>query len=157
MTATGIVLILGAAVGASLLLTREARVRLSELEAVISLIAFIRQNIDTFASPVDTIASSWSCSVKGAKHFSDAVRKDGLKAAVYGGHVSLSADARNDIETFAENIGKGYRDEEVKRCEYYLARFEGYLASARESFERCRPLYRYVPFVCAASIIIIAL
>lgn len=154
MTAIGVVLLLTSALGISLYLMAEGKQRITALEAVCSLIGFIRQNIKTFGTPLDGILDSCRIEYFEKISFGPLLRQKGLAVAAKECTFPIDRNAKLEFEAFAESAGKGYRDEEIKRCEYYLSRFEAYLATEKERFHRLRPMYRYLPILGALSVII---
>ena len=157
MNIIGGALILASSLGISVYLISEGKRRICACEAVCALITFIKQNIEAFGTPIDGILDTCRIDYLDNCAFGEVMRQKGLPSAASEGILTLGKEAQNDFETFAENIGKGYRDEEIKRCDYYLSRFELHLAEERERYERYTPMYRYLPPLGAMSVIIMLL
>ena len=157
MTIIGALLILGASCAVSFCLIREGAGKVTALEAVCRLIMHIKQNIETFGTPIDGILECYSSEYFEKSCFADEMRKNGIAHAASCGRIALREDAKTEFKAFAENIGKGYRDEEIRRCEYYLSLFEGYLSEEKDRLKRYSPMYRYLPPLAAMSLIIIVL
>lgn len=155
MNIAGGVLIICAALWISFRLTSQGIYRIEAIEAVCKLVTYIKQNIDTFGTPVDTILLTYKCDILDGCAFGEIMRSYGIFEAVTRRLIPLCEMAQSDFETFAENIGKGYRDEELKRCDYYLSRFEACLFEEREKFLRYRPMYRYLPILGALSVVLL--
>lgn len=155
MTAAGSALIFAASVGISYLLVSERCRRIRAYEALCALVAFIKGNIEAFGTPVDNILENCRIEYFESCDFGEVLRREGLEAASSRRLLPLGIDAELDFEAFAENLGKGYRDEELKRCDYYLSRFDSYLAKEREALARYTPMYRYLPPLGALSVVIL--
>lgn len=155
MTLAGAVFVLSAALAVSGSLLSKGKRRIEVLDALCKLIEYIKQNIDTFGTPVGEIVAHYGYSVLDKYAFGDAMRKDGLCSAAVQKLLPIGEEAQNDLAAFAENIGEGYRDEEVRRCGYYLSRFEAHLAEEKEHYAKNIPLYRYLPLLAGVSALIL--
>lgn len=151
----GAVLILASSLGVSAFLTKEGKRKVENLEAIIKLIEYIKRNIDAFLTPLSGIFTGYTCEVLDGCGFGDEMRKNGLVSAVQCGYLMLSENADDELLSFAEKLGGGYRDEEVKRCEYYRSVFESFAEAEREKQRRNRDLYRYIPPLGALSLLLV--
>lgn len=108
--ASGACLALGAA--------RFERCRLQVYDGLISLIFFIKGRIDCYAMPVDEIMRTMDkgiladCRCPGQV---ESVEQLLLHAQPY-----LTAQTRRVLQGFAQGLGGGFRDEQIKRCDYYI-------------------------------------
>lgn len=148
-------LILACSVCVSLYLSAESRRKVENVHAVRELIGYIRRNIDSFLTPIRRILKEYRCDVIDGCGFGDVMRREGLTAAAEGEYLPLPKDAQTELLAFARSIGSGYRDEEIKRCEYY----EGVLLQIeereREISDKNRNLYRYLPPLGALSLLVV--
>ena len=115
----GVLLLLGAGTLTALSLSHYERKRVSVLNGWLDLIFYIRTQIDCYLTPVEQIfaqappALLQACMGNGyTKNPSELLRHSRLY--LDRGSVEL-------LDSFAREIGCCYREEQVKRCDYYLS------------------------------------
>lgn len=150
----GTLFILSASVAIGLDLTRREKEKLSVLSALCELIKHILRHVKCFESPIDSITSDYKSDALDRCGFGESMRSTSLLCADVG-LLPIDDAARREFENFSRGVGRGYRDEELKRCEYYLEYFESALSAERENFERRRAQFRYLPLLCGAAVVII--
>ena len=133
----GSLLIGGAGVYLALALSRYERRRISVLDGYLSLLRYIKGQIDCFASPLSDILAGADPSILSAclgqsPTASDMYAKvradDGsaprtfpaLPALLKGSHDYLTPEAERLLTAFSAEFGKTFRAEQVSRCDYYL-------------------------------------
>ena len=96
---------------------RYEKKRLSVLEGWLDLILYIRSQIDCFLTPLPEILAAAEV----------AIPKDGsgghcaeLSAVLEASSVYLDAENRRLLEAFVREIGLGYREEQLRLCDYYI-------------------------------------
>ncbi len=98
--------------------TRERR-RMSVLIGWTGLIDFIRGQIDCFLAPMDEIlATADPALLRACGYRGDKVS---LTTLLDASRPDLSQEAERLLSSFVRECGGGYREEQVKRCDYYLA------------------------------------
>lgn len=114
----GCLLILSAGGGASALSVALARRRLDQLDAWIDLLLLIRSRIDCYLMPQDEIVASLD---------RDLIRRCGgntpcrsLQTLCRQAQTSLPAEGGRLLAAFGQQIGRGYREEQVRECDYYI-------------------------------------
>lgn len=114
----GSLLILAAGGGAAFLSARTERRQLTVLDGWIDLIALVRARIDCYLTPLDEIFSALD---------PDLVRRCGgtlpcrsCAVLLRSASPELSSEGRRLIGAFVTGIGDGYREEQVRACDYYL-------------------------------------
>ncbi len=151
----GLILLLSASVGVSFtLIGREAK-RIRELEGICELIRYIKNNIDSFLMPLEGIFLSFHCDELEKCGFEAEMKAHGLAAAAGADFLSVDGKALGALSAFAGSLGTGFRDDEVKRCEYYLELFGALAVSEKEKAARNRDMYRYLPPLAALSLILV--
>lgn len=136
-------------------ITSTVRKREVELVEICDLIRFIRNNIDSFLTPIGAILSGYSSPALKRCGFTSAMHISGLAAAVNTDGISLFGNERELLSAFAEKLGLGYREEEVRLCDYYLAEFTEIAKREKEENDKKSRMYRYLPPLAALSLIII--
>ena len=93
----------------------------TQTEAVISLVRFLRSEIECFSMPLPRALERCpdeilrACGYKGAKPpRSPSELLDGISDTV----------TKAQLSRLCDEIGKGYREEQLALCDYYLAVFE---------------------------------
>lgn len=135
-------------------LVRREQVKLRVLGELCELIRCIMRHVKCFESPIDEITSDYRSEALDACGFGESMRNSTLAHCELE-LLPLDAAARREFEEFAHGVGLLYRDEELKRCEYYLEYFKGVLSREKECFERRRAGLRYIPLLCGAALVII--
>lgn len=111
-------LILAAGCGAALLCVRTQRHRLEVLDAWIELIAHARLQIDHFLTPKDEILAALDPDL--LRRLGGAPADRSFSSLLRQTEGQLSDGARRLIVSFTEGIGNGYREEQVRACDYYV-------------------------------------
>lgn len=106
-------------------LNRNAERHLREAEAWIALLRFVKAQVECFSLPMGEILCRCDA---------DILRNCGCFASVppksFSAMLEVSAFCDDECEkiarAFAEEFGRGYRDEATRGCDYYLAQLEAY-------------------------------
>ena len=97
---------------------RHERVRLQVHDALISLLFFIKGRIDCYAMPADQILREMDkgiladCRCPGQVASID-------ELLIYVKHY-LDPETYRVLQSFGAGLGGGFRDEQIKRCDYYI-------------------------------------
>ncbi len=111
-------LMLGAGIALSYLLIHRERTRLSVLNAWVELITYIRTQIDCFLTPLDEIlANADPALLRDCMFRGEACT---LKGLLQASRPYLDDETARQLTAFVKELGGSYRDEQVKRCDYYL-------------------------------------
>ena len=97
---------------------RAEKRRLEVLEGWVDLIMYIRGQIDCFLTPLDEILQNCDRRVLDACLAPENARD--LETVLAASLPYLDADARHLLERFLREVGTSYREEQLKRCDYYL-------------------------------------
>ena len=92
--------------------------RLSVLDAWIDLIFYIRGKIDCYLMPLDEILSSADQELLKACMCSDP--HPTLRALLDRSSVYLTEEPKRLLNAFVKEIGSSYREEQLRRCDYYI-------------------------------------
>lgn len=114
----GCLLILAAGGAAALFCIRAERRRLEVLDGWIDLIALVRSRIDCYLMPQDAILSSLDA--EQLRRCGGTVPCTSFPALSQASERFLSRESRRIVGSFAAGIGNGYRDEQVRACDYDL-------------------------------------
>lgn len=98
--------------------TRLERARLATLDAWLSLLYFVRGQIDCFARPLDEILLYADKSVLEALGCCTAVPH--LSTLLESSRERLDSETLHILKDLLGELGSTYREEQVRRCDYYL-------------------------------------
>ncbi len=114
----GFLLILAAGGGAAALSVRTERRRLEVLDGWIDLIAYVRSRIDCFLMPQDAILAS--CGRELILRCGGTLPCHSFSALARAAERYLTPEGARLIGAFTHGIGSGYREEQVRACDYYI-------------------------------------
>lgn len=112
-------MLLGVGALAARYLSLYEKQRLRAIDGWLDLIFHIRTQIDCYLTPIGEIFATadrnllLSCMGNG--------REDSPAALLRHSRLYLGQDAARLLESFAREIGASYREEQIKRCDYYIA------------------------------------
>ena len=130
----GALLILSVGIFAAFVSVEYEKKRLSVVDGWIDLILYIRGQIDCYLTPIGDILSGGDRALFEAC-MSPSNTAD-LPAILGSSEIYLDGDARRTLESFVREIGAGYREEQLKRCDFFISS----LRSQRERIAAALPL-----------------
>ena len=121
---TGATLALLAGGYGAVLLNRRARLTVDRCDAWISLLRLVKNQIDCFSLPVPEILARCDATLLSRVGWEGTAPPEdfaALAAALPG--AGLSEEAERVARFFSEEIGKGYRAEQLRTCDYGIGLF----------------------------------
>ena len=115
-------LLFGVAIGNALHRTRLEKKRLAVLNAWIALLYRIREQIDCFCLPLDEILAEADTALLSEPSTKDTPVT--LWGLLESSKPYLAVDCQSILASCIGELGASYREEQVKRCDVYLARLE---------------------------------
>ena len=115
----GVLLILSVGIFAAFVSVQYEKKRLTVVDGWIDLILYIRGQIDCYLMPIGDILSGGDRALFEAC-MSPANAAD-LPAILDASQIYLDGDARRTLESFVREIGGGYREEQLKRCDFFIS------------------------------------
>ncbi len=97
---------------------RYERRRVSVIDGWIDLIFYIRGQIDCYLLPIGEILEKGDSYLNTAKLSYEGAAN--LNAILEASSIYLDGDVKRLLEGFVSEIGDCYREEQVRRCEYYM-------------------------------------
>ena len=136
-------------------LNRRAECRLRQVEGWISLLRFVKAQVECFSLPMSEIL--WQCD-------REILRSCGYPADLSPKSFSAMIEAASFCDgecariahAFAEEFGKGYREEEMRGCDYYLAQLEAHKESLAKKLPAQKKMNATLS-VCAALALVLLL
>lgn len=116
------------------LFSRMQRGRQRRLECFLQLIRFIESEISCYQTPLDDIYRRFEGEALHSCGFLSCLREKGMSAALIECRASLcfSEQEFQSLLDFSAELGKSYREEQLRGCEYYRRILEEYCTSGRE-------------------------
>ena len=115
----GALLILSVGVFSAFVSVQYEKKRLSVVDGWIDLILYIRGQIDCYLMPLDEILSGGDRALFEAC-MSPSNAAD-LPAMLDASGIYLDGDAKRTLDSFVREIGAGYREEQIKRCDFFVS------------------------------------
>lgn len=126
----GCLLVLASGGGFAIAATRYEKKKLAVLDAWIDLIFYIRSQIDCYLTPLAEILRNAEDDLIQSCMGSE--KAESLSPLLQASSAYLGEDARRLLDAFARELGGNYREEQVKRCDYYLAALHGIREKQKE-------------------------
>jgi hypothetical protein len=112
---------------------RYEKKRITVLEGWIDLILYIRSQIDCYLTPLSEILLSTDPDLMRA--CTSGSDDADLGAILRSSAIYLDGSTKRLLERFVRKIGDGYREEQIKHCDYYVSA----LRAARDRMATDRP------------------
>ena len=146
-------LLISALFGALTLIYKEKR-RIIQLEAFTVLIRFIYKQIEVFNLPLPEILEKADknilklCGWEGEEQidFEGLLCREGL---------FIDSIERNMLLSFSAGLGRCYRDEQLRHCNYYLSELEKCLTGRKNDYPKKKKLIITLSICAALGLIII--
>jgi len=153
----GIGILLVSAIYYSYGLIRHAGVRLSQLEDADALILFIRNHIESFMTPLAEILMSFKGYSVHFEEFIRAAREQGMCEAMECGKLEIGPDAERILGEFSRKIGSGFKEDELRLCNYCHSSIAEILKKERDDLNKKMKMYKTLPIMTAMSAVLILL
>lgn len=115
----GALLVLSVGVFSAFVSVQYEKKRLTVVDGWIDLILYIRGQIDCYLLPIGDILSGGDRALFEA--FMSPSNAANLPAILEASGIYLDGEARHTLESFVREIGAGYREEQLKRCDFFIA------------------------------------
>ena len=149
----GIVLLAACGGIAGVILARFERAKCLQAEGFVDLIRNIRLQIDCFATPISGILSGLDDKLYQALGAPRAPAD--FEELLSGTLLLLDREYVKLLRDFSASLGTGYREEELRYCDYYLARLTPLAQKMREELEKRMRLALILPLVLSAALILL--
>ena len=142
----GVILIFGAGVAAAESYILFEKKKIAVLDGWTDLIRYIRLQIDCFLMPLPEILAGADRALLSA---CNCERREKSLCGVYrSSQRYLDRDSRRLLCSFLREIGSGYREEQLRRCDHYIASISSVRARRAEEFPARR---RITVAICLCS------
>ncbi len=155
--AAGAVLLLASAAGLGTVNIRAEKRRQRELDALLSLVRDIRENIEHFSRPLGEIYDRFEDPLLASSGFLTRLRQAGMETAVRESEGAVGEAERAVLLSFASSLGRGYQEEQIALCRYTEEKLAGIAESLAKSAPDRERLWRTLPVLGALSLILLSL
>lgn len=137
-------------------LNKRAAESLSQIKGWISLVRYVRTQIECFSAPVSEILSRCEPDALRACGYARDGIPEGLCSLLEGCEI-LDGETEKIISDFAGEFGRSYREEQVKRCDYYLSLLDSRRAAIQSQLPSKKKLNATLCIAGALAIVILFL
>lgn len=145
--------VLGGAASAYILNSR-AKSALMHVEGTISLLRYVKTQVDCYSMPIDKILSGCNVEMFSECGYSGTQKPQSLEELL-SGCTSLEPVIYKTMRGFADEFGKSYRAEQVKLCDRYIDELSSFRADLSERLPVRRKLNSTLCLSGSAAIIIL--
>lgn len=137
-------------------LTKRDKVQIRQLDAYIKLIQYIKENVECYLLPINSILRSCESSVlRECSGWKDIEMKDLID--LYEGSVLFVPDeAQKYIRDFCTSFGRAYKDDQVKLCGDYINKLTNIRDELINEVKNRRKI-RFAMTMCAPLFLILLL
>ncbi len=134
------------------LLTGFERRRYRQAEGFVALVRHIRLQIDCFSLPVERILSTLDEGLRADCALP--ARAASFPALLQGTRLFLPPEMRDLLIGFSADLGASYREDQLRCCDYYLARLMPHCERIREELPRKMRLWLLLPPALSGALIL---
>ena len=151
--ALGILLLLACGVLGGIFLAAFERAKCRQAEGMLDLIRHIRLQIDCFGTPLSAIL----CSLDDKLYAALGAPRDctDMETLLMRTPLLLDRELCRLLRDFAASLGTGYREEELRFCDYYLERLSPPVQRIRKELEKKTRLSLVLPPALSAALILL--
>ena len=119
----GVLLLLGAGAYAARSISRYERQRIKVLNGWLDLIYHIQTQINCYLTPIEQIFLELPPTL--LRGWAGMERVKNPTTLLNSTQIYMDDESKRLLEGFIREIGSGYREEQIKRCDYYLTALQG--------------------------------
>ena len=152
---SALILFVGWGIGYSA--SRRAKEALEASRALLSLIRFIRGQIESFCLPREQIFSRFEHSYLARTGFLDALLEHGSLTLALECLPCLPPEVAALVTAFDGELGKGYQAEQLRLCDYYIDALSAYIDEGSGTLPSRTKVTRTVSLAGAAMLVLLLL
>ena len=149
----GMLLLFVCGLFASALLVRFEKKRARQAEGFLSLLRFIRMQIDCFSAPIGRILSK--IDEKTRKDCELPENAPDFPRLLEGTSLFVPPEMQTLLEQFSKDLGKGYREDQLRTCDYYIAQLRLHCEKIRAELSKRIRLWLLLPPILTAALILL--
>ena len=134
--------------------------KLKQTDAFISLLRYIKKQIDCFSAPISVIMAQCNkklledCGID-TKSINDLSYNDFFARIIENCDFYIDNEAIEILQKFGHEFGKTYRDEQLRSCDYYISELVKYREKIALEIPKERKMRFAVMFCASASLILL--
>lgn len=136
---------------------REEERRLLILRGLVSFCRFVGEEINAYRTPLLKIFSGFENEALFEAGFIPLLRKEGVALAVASLEGMVNRDIHRELSHFAAELGGGDTESQKTLCALTLERLERELESFGKAYAERLRMYKLLPLLLGASVIILLL
>jgi len=148
----GLAVLLLSAVSYSFVLVKNENRKLSQIKEICALILHIRNHIESFMTPLGTILRSYNGYGDAFCDFAETAKEHDLLYAAEHCRLFVDEETVRLLLEFSRKIGGGYKEDQLRLCDYYHKRIQEIYSNAKEENQKKLKMYRTLPIMSALSI-----
>lgn len=137
-------------------LNRRAERRLREVESWILLLRYVKGQVECFSLPMNEILARCEREILQNCGYVGTVAPKSFLALLDASSLH-DADAAKTVRAFAEEFGRGYREEQTRGCDYYLSLLEARRRTLAEKLPAQKKLNSTLCLCAALAIVLLLL
>ena len=151
--ALGIAILFASGALAGIFWAKFERAKCLQAEGFVDLIRNIRLQIDCFGTPISGIL----CALDDKLYLALGAPRspENLETLLDGTLLLVDREYCKLLQDFAASLGTGYREEELRYCDYYLARLAPLAQKIRNELEKRMRLALVLPLALSAALILL--
>ncbi|MBQ4066105.1 MAG: hypothetical protein IJD22_00545 [Clostridia bacterium] len=134
---------------------RREKTALRIIAELVNFIEYTREQISNFRTPLLRIYSEYCCEARELEDFFSALRRNDTENAVGLLSERIPKSAYREASLFFSSLGGGYSEGQESLCIAAKARLERIGEEMRESLGEKLRMYRLLPLLLAASLVIL--
>ena len=147
----GVMILVGSGIGLAYRLNLRSSVALARAEGWLSFMRFVKLRVECFSLPVPAILKQCDRELLHRCGYEGEERVERI-SELLGRCDGLDIQTRSILKGFAEDFGKGYREEQLHSCEYYFSM----LNEHKNVLEKQLPIQRKIrSTLCISTVIAI--
>ena len=136
-------------------LCEKTKKKLALLEALEDFISYIGESIETLRLPLGRIFEDYHNAFLEEIGFMELLRRDGLAAAICSIEKDQPPEIFDYMSSFSKTIGGGYAAEQTKLCVLTTQRLQKAWTDMGDQLPGRLKMYRLLPLLAAASVLIL--
>ena len=151
----GCFLILAAGAFVGIVLVTFERRRVTQAEGFLSLLRLLRWQIDSLARPLPEILAACDKNVLIACGWQKKAPPADFNTLLDNTELYLSEEICILLYDFGRGLGAGYRDEQLRTCDYHLAKLSPYSDTLRRDLPKKERVALFLPIATALALILL--
>ena len=134
---------------------RYERAKIRQADAFISLLRYIKKQIECFSAPISTIIDRCDKNILENCGIWTSCEQDSLGEVIGKCDFCIDEEAIDTLKKFGEEFGKTYREDQLRSCDYYISELVKYKEKLAQEIPKEQKMRLAVCFCLSGSIILL--